>query len=89
VSSNQGDVLQKTEEELARKVTLTRINSCGDEKRDTLFGWELTRPKKGAPYVVYLGTGKALKTTDVMNVTEGDDAFTIKTLNSVYRIQYP
>lgn len=82
-------MLRKTYEILTKKVMLVKINSKGEkEKNSAVVGWEFTPPEVGERYVIYLGKGRVLKTTPVMDVKETHYALMIKTSNSIYRIEY-
>jgi hypothetical protein len=80
--------LVKTHEILVKKISLTRIDSIDKEQKGAVIGWEYGPPRRGERYSVYLGDGKVLRTSPVEDVKETHCALLIKTMNSVYRVEY-
>ena len=72
----------------SRKISLARIESVATDRKGELIGWEYAPPKKGDRYTVSLGKGRILRTSPVQDVKQSDDALLIKTVNSIYRVEY-
>jgi hypothetical protein len=80
--------LTKTYEGVTRKISLTRIETLGKDHKGVVIGWEYAAPAKGERYTIYLGKGKILRTSTVEEVKEMPRGIMIKTMNSIYRIEY-
>jgi hypothetical protein len=80
--------LTRTHEILTTKVSLVKVHSGGKKSRQPIVGYEYEPPTLGSPYTVYLGQGSAFKTSRVWEVEAVNDAFMIKTANSIYRLDY-
>ncbi len=78
----------KTAEIATRKISLARIESVATDRKGELVGWEYAPPKKGERYTVSLGRGRLLRTSPVQDVKQSDNALLIKTVNSIYRVEY-
>ena len=78
-----------TEETSARKISVTRLmNGDLEPRRGSLIGWESACPRKGDPYLIYLHEGMLLKTSPVQEVSDNGDTLILKTVNSVYQVEY-
>jgi hypothetical protein len=79
----------RTEETSSRKISVTRLhNGDVEPRRGSLIGWESTCPRKGDPYLIYLHEGMLLKTSPVQEVNDNGDTLILKTVNSVYQVEY-
>jgi hypothetical protein len=78
----------KTCEVLNRRISLTRVESVGQEPKGAVVGWEYSPPAKGERYAVYLGRGRVLRTSVVEEVRQNMGSLLIKTANSIYKVQY-
>lgn len=78
----------KTIEILTRRISLTRIESVGQDSRGAVVGWEYSPPRTGDRYAVYLGKGRVLRTSVVEDIRENMDSLLIKTANSIYKVKY-
>ena len=85
--SEAGMDITKTHEILTTKVSFVKVDS-GKKSRQPIVGYEYEPPTLGFPYIVYLGQGNVFKTSRVWEVEAVNDAFMIKTANSVYRLDY-
>jgi len=77
-----------TKEIRTRKITLTRVEDTSLDHRGHVVGWEYGPPQAGERYTVYLGKGRVLRTSPVQEVLGSGPALLLKTLNSVYRVEY-
>ena len=79
----------QTQEILAWKISLSKI---GDEergpKKGSVIGWEYASPEKGYPYLIYLHDGAVFRSSPVQELREIEKGVIIKTLNSVYYVEY-
>jgi hypothetical protein len=80
--------LTETDEVLPRKISLTRIASLSTAHTNVVNGWEYVAPAKGERYIVYLGKGRVLRTSTVEDIKILEQGILIKTVNSIYRIDY-
>ena len=81
--------LRDTEETPARKIALTKVDEIfAFPKKGSVIGWEHAPPEKGCPYLVYLHKEAVLRTSPVQEVRKIDKGIIIKTLNSVYYVEY-
>jgi len=80
--------LVNTEEISYRKISLKRIKNFKIEERGGVIGWEATPPQTGERYAVYLGEGNVLKTSPVAEVKPNGNVLMVKTMNSIYRVEY-
>lgn len=78
----------RTCEILTRRISLTRVESVGQDPKGVVVGWEYAPPRKGERYAVYLGKGRVLRTSVVEDVRENMGSLLIKTANSIYKVQY-
>jgi hypothetical protein len=78
----------KTYEILTKKISLSKVDTVGQVQNSAIIGWEYAPPRVGERYSVYLGRGRVLRTSPVEEIKETPYALMIKTLNSVYRIEY-
>jgi hypothetical protein len=78
----------RTCEILTRRISLTRVESVGQDPKGVVVGWEYSPPRKGERYAVYLGKGRVLRTSVVEDVRENMGSLLIKTANSIYKVQY-
>jgi hypothetical protein len=73
----------------SRKIALTKLGEVvAPPKTGGVIGWEYTPPQKGRPYVIYLEKGLVLRTSLVQEVQKGRNTLLLKTLNSLYRVDY-
>lgn len=78
-----------TEEIPTRKISLTKLGSEDAEpKKGGVIGWEYAPPRIGRPYLIYLYEGMVLRTSAVQDVQKANKAFIVRTLNSVYQLEY-
>ncbi len=80
--------LSVTSEIGANRVSLVKVLERGSVSKEKVAGLEWGPPSLGAPYVVYLGKGKYLKTSPIRELKEIHNALMFRTANSVYRIEY-
>ena len=81
--------LSQTQEILAWKISLSKIGSAEEgPKKGSVIGWEYASPEKGYPYLVYLHDGAVFKSSPVQELREIEKGVIIKTLNSVYYVEY-
>jgi hypothetical protein len=81
--------LGQTQEILAWKISLSKIGSAGEgPKKGSVIGWEYASPEKGYPYLVYLHDGAVFRSSPVQELREVEKGAIIKTLNSVYYVEY-
>jgi hypothetical protein len=78
----------KTAEIATRKISLSRIESVTTDQKGEVIGWEYAPPRRGERYTVSLGKGRVLRTSPVQDVKESRNALLIKTVNSIYRVEY-
>lgn len=81
-------VLTATEEVHYRKISLKRLKSFKIEEKGGVIGWEAAPPKVGERYAVYLGEGNVLRTSPVEEVKKTSHILMVKTMNSIYRVEY-
>jgi len=83
------ETLTSTQEGLAPKVSLTRVNGtdAGSGKRN-FVGWEYCPPQVGHSYMVFLNDDGLIKTSQVQKVITVHGRLVIKTLNSFYNVEY-
>ena len=79
---------QKTKEIETRRISLARVESTGSEQRGQVVGWEYGPPRAGERYVVHLGKGRVLRTSHVQEVRGSGRVLLLKTVNSLYRVEY-
>ncbi len=88
IAIKQGQ-LAKTEEGTRRKISLTKLETVGREpRRGSVIGWECAFPQRGHPYLVQLHRGAILRTSPVQEIRKGREILIIKTMNSVYQVEY-
>ena len=80
--------LSDTEEVLTQKVALINPYGSGKNRKDIVTGWECTPPQKNERYTIYLGKGKVFRTSPVQYIAKTKHALFIRTLNSLYQIEY-
>ncbi len=81
--------VSQTQEIPAWKVSVTKIEKGGEKAQTrSLVGWEYAAPEKGYPYLVYLHNRAVFQTTPIQDVRRADNELIIKTLNSVYSVEY-
>jgi hypothetical protein len=80
--------LSDTQDNALRKVSLTKIYGQRRRSENIIVGWESGAPVKGKPYTIYLSRGRAFRTSRVEEVKEASKGFVIKTMNSLYEVQY-
>ncbi len=81
--------LRDTEETPARKIALTKVDEIfALPKKGSVIGWEYASPDRGCPYLVYLHKEAVIRTSPVQEVREIERGVIIKTLNSVYCVEY-
>jgi len=80
--------LARTHEILTTKVSVIKVGGNGKKHKERIEGYEYEPPTLGFPYTVHLGKGNVFKTSPVWDVKEVNDAFMVKTANSVYRLNY-
>ncbi len=81
--------MNQTAEIHARRVTLVKIGENGSACKEKVAGVEWGVPTSGSAYMLYLGNGKFLKTSPIKELKEIHNAVMFRTVNSVYRIEYP
>jgi hypothetical protein len=80
--------LINTEEVTYRKISLRRHKENQLDERGGVLGWEAAPPQVGERYAVYLGEGNVLKTSPVEEVERRDNVLMVRTMNSIYRVEY-
>ncbi len=81
--------LGETQEIPGWKISLSKIgDGHGHAKKGSVIGWEYASPEKGYPYLVYLHNGAVFRTSPIQEVREIEKGVIIKTLNSVYYVEY-
>ena len=87
--TNEEHNLRETEESFGWQISLTKIEKMWMEKKEGSFiGWAAHAPKEGEPYIVLLDKSNGLKTSPVQEVQEVSNGYIIRTLNSVYQVEY-
>ena len=87
--TNEKHNLEKTEEISAWKISLTKLEAMGMElRKGSLIGWVAHEPEEGRPYIVLLDKITGLKTSPVQEVEKVDNGFIIRTVNSIYQVEY-
>ncbi len=79
---------EKTLKIATRKLSFTKIDKVGADKKECLIGWEYEPPQEGKSYNIFLGNKKVLRTSPVREVTENVHSIIVKTTNSMYRLKY-
>lgn len=81
--------ISQTQEIPAWRVSVTKLRGEGQGRTGKkLLGWEYASPQQGYPYLVYLKDHGVFRTSAVQELKETDDGVIIKTVNSVYHIEY-
>ncbi len=81
--------ISQTQEIPAWSVSVTKVLGEGQEKEGKkVLGWEYASPQQGYPYLVYLKDHGVFRTSAVQELRETENGVIIKTINSVYHIEY-
>ncbi len=80
--------LSDTQDNALRKVSLTKVFGKSKKTDQVIMGWETAAPVKGKPYTVYLSRGRAFRTSRVETLKEEPKGLMIKTVNSLYHVEY-
>jgi hypothetical protein len=79
----------RTEEIPTRRISPLKLGATVEEtSKGGVTGWECTPPRIGRPYAMCLYEGMILRTSPVQDIRKTECALIIKTLNSLYRLEY-
>jgi hypothetical protein len=81
--------VKRTAEIPTRKISLLKLAATREETtKGGVAGWECAPPRIGRPYAIWLYEGMVLRTSPVRDIRKTKCALIIKTLNSLYRLEY-